>query len=55
MEVNRVSWKLKPVATDRFFIKLNPFPNNKILDMIKLKAFADNKFNMAKKDIFSLW
>ena len=27
---------------------LNPFPHNKILDMTKLKAFADDKLNVTK-------
>ena len=27
---------------------LNPLPNNKILDMTKLTAFADDKLNVAK-------
>ena len=27
---------------------VNPFPNDKTLDMTKLKAFADNKLNIAK-------
>ena len=26
----------------------NPFPNNKILDMTKLKAFADDRLNIIK-------
>ena len=26
----------------------NPFPNRKVLDMTKLKAFADDKLNAAK-------
>ena len=30
---------------------LNPIPNDKILDMTKLKAFADNKLNFAKMEI----
>ena len=28
--------------------KLNLYPNNKILALAKLKAFADDKFNVAK-------
>ena len=32
----------------------NPFSNNKILTMIKLKAFAGNKFDMAKITISPL-
>ena len=31
---------------------VNPLPNDKILDLMKLKAFADKKFNVAKKMIF---
>ena len=27
---------------------VNPFPNDRILDMTKLKAFADDKLNVAK-------
>ena len=27
---------------------LNPLPNDKFLDMIKLKAFVDDKLNVAK-------
>ena len=27
---------------------LNPFPHNKILDLTKLKAFADDKLNVTK-------
>ena len=27
---------------------LNPFPNNKILDLTKLEAFADDKLNVTK-------
>ena len=30
-----------------------PLPNNKILDMTKLKAYADNKLNVDKNDNFS--
>ena len=29
-----------------------PLPNDKILDVIKLKAFADNKSNVAEMAIF---
>ena len=32
----------------------NSLPNNNILDWTKLKAFADNKFNLAKMIIFLL-
>ena len=31
--------------------RLNPLPNDKILDSTKLKAFADKKFNIAKMTI----
>ena len=34
--------------------KFNPLPNNKILDVTKLKAFADDILNIAKKINFSL-
>ena len=30
---------------------VNPLPNNKILDMTKLKAFADDKLNVTKMKI----
>ena len=30
---------------------VNPLPNNKILDVTKLKAFADDKLNVAKMTI----
>ena len=33
----------------------NAFPNDKILDLAKLKAFADDKLNIAKNDDSSLW
>ena len=33
---------------------LNPLPNNKIVDVTKLKAFADNKLNVDKMT-FSLF
>ena len=29
-------------------IRINPFPHNKILDLTKLKAFADDKWNVTK-------
>ena len=32
----------------RFFQRLTSLPNNKILDVTKLKAFADNKINVAQ-------
>ena len=31
---------------------VNPLPNDKILDLMILKAFADKKLNVAKKMIF---
>ena len=31
---------------------LNPLPNEKTLDVTKLKAFADDKLNVAKMTIF---
>ena len=34
-----------------FFYPINPLPNNKILDMTKLKAFADDKLKVAKMTI----
>ena len=30
----------------------NSFPNDRILDMTKLKAFADNKLNVAKTVVY---
>ena len=35
-------------------IDINPLPNDKILDMTKLKGFADDKLNVAKMT-FSLF
>ena len=35
-------------------IALNPVPNDKILDLSKLKAFADNNLNVNKKFKFAL-
>ena len=32
----------------------NPLPNDKILDLSKLKAFADNKINVTQKGKFAL-
>ena len=32
----------------RQHVTFNPLPNNKILDMTKFKAFADDKLNVAK-------
>ena len=40
--------------TERVWVYLNatnPLPNDKILDMTKLNAFADNKLNILKKTI----
>ena len=31
-----------------FLYLFNPLPNNKILDVTKLKTFADNKVNIAR-------
>ena len=33
---------------DRFLVQINSLPNDKILDETKLKAFADDKLNVAK-------
>ena len=33
---------------------LNPLPNDKILDMSKLKTFADNNLNVNQKSKFAL-
>ena len=30
---------------------INPIPNDEVLDVTKLKAFADNKLNIAKMTI----
>ena len=38
-------FRKKEVGIEFWF---NPLPNNKILDMTKLKAFANNKLNFAK-------
>ena len=35
-------------------VRVNPLPNNKILDRTKLKAFADDKINMTEKLKFVL-
>ena len=34
-----------------FKVAFNPLSNNKILDMTKLKAFADNRFIVAKMTV----
>ena len=36
----------------KYHTKFNPFLNNRILDMTKLKAFADDKMNVAKIMIY---
>ena len=33
---------------ERFLLNFNPFPEDKILDQTKLKAFADDKLNVTK-------
>ena len=40
---------------DLLFYLLNHLPNDKILDITKLKAFADNKLNIAKMTISLLY
>ena len=35
-------------------MSLNSLPNDKFLDVTKLKAFADEKLNLVKMTIFSL-
>ena len=35
----------------KFSHQLNTLPNNKILEEMKLKAFADDKFNVVKMTI----
>ena len=37
-----------------FFLTFNPLPNDRILDVTKLKAFADDKLNVAKMMIYLL-
>ena len=36
-------------------VYFNSLPNDKILDLSKLKAFADNKINVAQKGYKTLW
>ena len=36
------------VLKSHFFWAVNPLPNDKILDVTKLKAFSDDKLNTAK-------
>ena len=43
--------KMFSKAFSRVVTLLNSFPNDKILDTIKLKAFANNKLNIAKMTI----
>ena len=40
--------KLRPAQFESFAGYINPFPNDKILDQTKLKAFADDKLNVTK-------
>ena len=40
-----------PPAQLIFFARINSFPNNKILDATKLKAYADDKLNIHKMTI----
>ena len=44
---------LMPVISPIPLVKVNSFPNDKILDRTKLKAFADNKLNVSKMTISS--
>ena len=37
-----------------FNSSINPLPNDNFLDVTKLKAFADDKLNAAKRSFFSL-
>ena len=51
--------KMLVTINDNFFISLafdwfNSLPNNKFLDWSKLKAFADDKLNLAEKLKFVL-
>ena len=40
-----------PLINVNFLPRLNSLPNNIILDLTKLKAFVDNKLNVAKMTI----
>ena len=42
----------KPSRVEETDWRVNSLPNDKILDMTKLKAFADDKLNNAKMIIF---
>ena len=42
----------KQVKPGLVWERVNPLPNDKILDVTKLKAFADGKLNVAKMTIF---
>ena len=37
-----------PLVWERLLLLFSPFPNGKILDVTKLKAFARNKLNIAR-------
>ena len=47
-ELCRLTWD------DNFCRCINPLPNHKILDLSKLKAFADDKINVTEKLKFLL-
>ena len=42
---------LKTLQWDKMKVNLNPLPSDKILVLTKLKAFADEKLNVAKMTI----
>ena len=56
--MQQVSHSLE-MKLDRLFVQacnnwFNPLPNNKILDLSKLKAFADDRINVTQKLKFAL-
>ena len=50
IQQSTISWSRKVLRYTEN--SLNSIPNNKILDLTKLKAFADDKFNVTKLTIF---
>ena len=44
--------EINPLPHNPNLMTLNPFLNNRILDMTKLKAFADEKLNVAEMIIY---
>ena len=49
MEISEITWLQIRFLGSRY---LNPLPNDKFLDVTKLKAFADDNFNVAKIVIY---